>query len=203
MDSYAIYDQFYQNVRRFILSYVRDEWIADDLTQETFIRIQKSFDAVRDTSRLSSWIFRIAYNLCQDHFRSRRAASSRECELSEAAEGFRDAIAQKKLEQREMGSCVQSVVELLPESLRSVIILFDMGELGHREIAEILDTTVENVKVRLHRGRKRLKALLEERCTFELDERSVLVCEPANLTRKNETKVEEQRCELRSWEGVK
>jgi RNA polymerase sigma-70 factor, ECF subfamily len=50
-------------------------------------------------------------------------------------------------------------VRLLPEPLRSVIILLDMREFSHREIAEILDTTVENVKVRLHRGRKKLKAL--------------------------------------------
>ena len=48
-----------------------------------------------------------------------------------------------------MSSCVQDVVRLLPESFRSVITLFDMAELSHREIADILDTTVENVKVRL------------------------------------------------------
>ncbi len=181
MDSYAIYDQFYERVKRFILSYVRDEWTADDLTQETFIRIQKGLHGVKDSSRLSAWIFRIAYNLCHDHFRSRKVSASRECELSEATDTFEDAIVQKKLEQCEMGECVQNVVELLPDSLRSVIILFDMGELSHREIAEILDTTVENVKVRLHRGRKKLKVLLEERCTFELDERSILICEPADL----------------------
>jgi len=91
-----------------------------------------------------------------------------------------DAIVQNKLEQGEMGECVQTVVRLLPDSLRSVIMLFDMGELSHREIAEILNTTVENVEVRLHRGRKKLKPLLEERCTLELDERSVLVCEPVS-----------------------
>ena len=77
-----------------------------------------------------------------------------------------------------MSKCVQGVVNLLPESLRSVVILFDMGDLSHREIAEILDTSVENVKVRLHRGRKKLKVLLEERCTFEIDERNALICEP-------------------------
>jgi RNA polymerase sigma-70 factor (ECF subfamily) len=180
MDSYGIYDEYYQKVRRFIVSYVRDEWTADDLTQETFIRIEQSLDTVKDPSKLSAWIFRVAYNLCHDHFRSRKVAASRECELSETTEGFRDAIVQKKLEQCEMGECVQSVVRLLPDSLRSVIVLFDMGELSHREIAEILNTTVENVKVRLHRGRKKLKALLEERCILELDERSVLICEPVS-----------------------
>jgi RNA polymerase sigma-70 factor (ECF subfamily) len=53
-----------------------------------------------------------------------------------------------------------------------------MAELSHREIAEILETTVDNVKVRLHRARKKLKVLLEERCAFEVDERSVLICAP-------------------------
>ena len=71
-------------------------------------------------------------------------------------------------------------MRLLPESLRSVITLFDMGEISQREIAEILDTTVENVKVRLHRARKKLKAMLEEKCTFEVDERNVLTCEPVD-----------------------
>ena len=69
-------------------------------------------------------------------------------------------------------------MRLLPESFRSVITLFDMAELSHREIADILDTTVENVKVRLHRARKELRALLEKKCTFEVDERNVLTCEP-------------------------
>jgi RNA polymerase sigma-70 factor (ECF subfamily) len=178
MDSYEIYDQYYRRVKRFILSYVRDEWTADDLTQEAFIRIQKSLDSLKDPSKLSSWIFRVAYNLCQDHFRNRKVSSPRECELDETTIGFEEAIVQKELEQCEMGQCVQDVVRLLPESLRSVVTLYDMGELSHREIAEILDITVDNVKVRLHRARKKLKTLLEEKCTFELDERNVLVCEP-------------------------
>jgi RNA polymerase sigma-70 factor (ECF subfamily) len=55
-----------------------------------------------------------------------------------------------------------------------------MAELSHREIADILDTTVENIKVRLHRARKELRALLEKKCIFEVDERSVLVCEPVD-----------------------
>jgi len=181
MDAYEIYDQYYQRVKRFIFFYVRDEWTADDLTQETFIRVQKSHDTVQDAAKLSSWIFRIAYNLCQDHFRKRKVAFPRECELSETMEGFREALGHKELEQCEMGQCIQDVVGLLPESFRSVIVLFDMGDFSHREIADILDTTVENVKVRLHRGRKKLKVLLEERCAFEIDERSVLICEPLNL----------------------
>jgi RNA polymerase sigma-70 factor (ECF subfamily) len=177
-DPFEIYDRYYQRVRRFILSSVRDEWTADDLTQETFIRVQKNLDTLQDSSKVASWVFRIAYNLCQDHFRNRKRTLSNECELDEVTIGFQEAIAQKELEQCEMKGCIHKVVELLPEPLRSVVMLFDMVELNHREIAEILDTTVANVKVRLHRARKKLKVLLEERCTFEIDERSVLICSP-------------------------
>jgi RNA polymerase sigma-70 factor (ECF subfamily) len=184
MEFFDIYDQHYKRVRYFILALVKDEWAADDLTQETFIRVQNNLDTLKDSSKLASWIFRIAHNLCQDHFRNLKRTSSNECELKEAKDVFKEAMAQKRLEQREMSSCVQDVVRLLPESFRSVITLFDMAELSHREIAEILDTTVENVKVRLHRARKELRALLEKKCTFEVDERNVLTCDPVDESRR-------------------
>jgi RNA polymerase sigma-70 factor, ECF subfamily len=184
MEFFEIYDQYYKRVRNFIFASVRDEWAADDITQETFIRVRKNLDALNDPSKLASWIFRIAHNLCHDHFRNLIRTTSNECELDEAKDVFKEAMVQKRLEQHEMSSCVQDVVRLLPESFRSVITLFDIAELSHREIAEILDTTVENVKVRLHRARKELRALLEKKCTFEVDERSVLVCEPVDRNRK-------------------
>jgi RNA polymerase sigma-70 factor (ECF subfamily) len=180
MEFFEIYDQYYKRVRNFILASVRDEWAADDLTQETFIRVQKNLHTLNDSSKLASWVFRIAHNLCQDHFRDLKRASWNECELTEAKDVFKEAMVQKRLEQCEMSSCVQGVVGLLPESFRSVIRLFDMAELSHREIAETLDITVENVKVRLHRARKELRALLEKKCTFEVDERNVLTCEPVD-----------------------
>lgn len=180
MEFFDIYDQYYQRVKNFILASVRDEWAADDLTQETFIRVQNNLHTLKDSSKLASWIFRIAHNLCQDHFRDLKRTTSNECELKEAKDVFKETMVQKRLEQFEMSSCVQDVVRLLPESFRSVITLFDMAELSHREIAEILDTTVENVKVRLHRARKQLRVLLEKKCTFETDERNVLICSPVD-----------------------
>jgi RNA polymerase sigma-70 factor (ECF subfamily) len=179
MDFWHIHDEYYSRVRGFILGLVKNEAVADDLVQETFIRIQKGLDDLRDPAKLTSWVFRIAHNLCQDHFRKSReypideeAICERNCDLEEKD-------LQKELEQQEMGECVQDKVNMLPESLRSVILLFDTMDLSQREVAEILGITVENVKVRLHRARKRLREILQEECTFELDERNVLVCEPS------------------------
>ena len=183
MEFWEIYDQYYAKVRRFILALVKDEWAADDLIQETFLRIQENLSSLRDPSKMSSWIFRIAYHLCQDHFRQLKAAQRKESIDEEKIESLedifvREEVVQKHLEQREMGQCVQNQIDLLPQSLRAVLVLFDIMEFNHQEIADTLGITIENVKVRLHRARKKLKAILEEKCAFERDERNVLVCNP-------------------------
>lgn len=174
-----IYDQYYHKVRKFILNMVRNEWVADDLVQETFIRINNNLENVRDGARLQAWIFRIAHNICCDYFRQQKKTVNLDLEeISVEPTPAKVPTSQKELEQGQMRKCVFGVVNLLPESLRSVVILSDISEFSQREIAEILGITVENVKIRLHRARKKLKSLLEEHCVFEVDERNVLTCQP-------------------------
>ena len=88
-----------------------------------------------------------------------------------------------EFEQHQMGECVQDKIRLLPESYQTVLVLFDLMEFSQQEIAEILDISIENVKVRLHRARRKLKAILEEECRFERDERNVLICDPVSRKR--------------------
>ncbi len=183
MEFWEIYDPYYVKVRKFILALVKDPWAADDLIQETFLKVQQNLGTLKDPSKLSSWIYRIAYNLCQDHFRRGKAERKREStdleQTENLAEGFiQEQLIQKELEQQEMGRCVQDQIDLLPEPLRAVLVLFDIMECSHQEIADTLGITVANVKVRLHRARERLKSILEEKCAFERDERNVLVCTP-------------------------
>ncbi len=178
MDFFEVYDHFYDRVRRYILVTVKDEWVADDLVQETFVRVQKNLDGLRDSSKLSSWLFGIAHNLCMDHFRRLKSSEKKELLDVNAMEIPEEVLIQKELEQHEMGKCVQDQMDLLPESLRTVLILFDTMDFSHEEIAEVLGISVENAKVRLHRARKKLRSILEEKCTFELDDRNVLTCEP-------------------------
>ncbi|HKI50377.1 MAG TPA: RNA polymerase sigma factor [Desulfobacteria bacterium] len=174
-----IYDRYYDRVKRFITGLVKDEWIAEDLIQETFIRVQKNLESVRDPSKISSWIFRIAYNLCQDHFKSNKKNQHDEGKSVESLPNpFVQLQVQKELEQHQMGTCVQEQINLLPESQQIVLLLYDIVGYSHAEIAEVLDITIENAKIRLHRARKGLKSILKEKCTFQLDERNVLICEP-------------------------
>ena len=180
MEFWDIYDQHYKQVRKFILVLVKDEWTADDLIQETFIKVQQNLHQLREASKLSSWIFRIAYNLCQDHFRKSSKLLKSERVFKEKKKILAEPIFQKEFEQHQMGTCVQDKMKLLPEPYYTVLSLFDLMDLSHQEIAEILDISVENVKIRLHRARKKFKTILEEECRFEVDERNVLICDPIN-----------------------
>lgn len=178
MELLEIYDQYYDRVKKFITRLVKDEWIAEDLIQETFIRVEKNMDSVRDLSKLSSWVFRVAYNLCQDHFKSQKKNRHDTVKPESSPSPFVEIPLQKELEQLQMGACIQEQINLLPEPQKIVLILYDLLGFNHTEIADILDITKENAKVRLHRARKGLKLILEQKCTFELDDRNVLVCEP-------------------------
>ena len=178
MDFWDIYYNYHDRVKKFIFALIKDEWVADDLIQETFIRVQHNLNQLRDDAKLKPWIFRIAYNLCQDHFRKMSKLPENEPALIEKKEILTEPLFLKEFEQLQMGACVQDKIGLLPETYRTVIVLYDLMEFHHQEIAETLDVSVENVKVRLHRARKKLKTILEEQCSFEIDERNVLVCDP-------------------------
>lgn len=178
MEFWEIYDRHYQPVRSFIAAMVKDDWAADDLAQETFIRAEQKLSTLKDPGKVKPWLLRIARNKCLDHFRRNAASRERQDPQGEKVEGAAPALIQLRLEQSEMSSCVQDKMARLPESYRTVLILFDLMELSHQEIAEVLEEKVGNVKVRLHRARQALKEILKSECNFEQDERNVLICTP-------------------------
>ncbi len=162
MDFYEVYDQHYDRVRNFILASVKNRWVADDLVQETFLRVLQNLSKVRDQAKLSGWIFRIAANLCQDYFRS----PSRKLvpiEDNPAGELLGESSLEKEIEKYQTSLLVQDLIKLLPEPLRQAIFLCDIKEESQQEAADLLGISLDNLKVRLHRARKKLKAIMEEK----------------------------------------
>jgi RNA polymerase sigma-70 factor (ECF subfamily) len=177
-DYYPIVEQYQSVVRRFISMTVKSQWISDDLTQETFIKAYKSIDSLEDISKIKSWLIRIAYNLCLDYFKT--ASKNKFDSLDSIEEVFSANILPmgKQLERNEMSQCIQEKMLLLPPAYRTILCLSDIAGLTHREIAEVLEVNVGNVKVRLHRARMKMKEILNQHCNFSNDERAVLVCTP-------------------------
>jgi RNA polymerase sigma-70 factor, ECF subfamily len=174
-------------VYRYLLSMARDPDTAEDLTQETFLRALRGLGALRDRAALVAWLDRVATNVFLDWVRvegRRRLAYTGEHDDEGASliaeipdHGMR---VDRRVEQAQMSQCVRGFVDKLPDDYRAVILLHDAHGLSSHEIAELLGVSVATAKIRIHRGRARLRAALQEGCEFEPDDRGVTVCDPAS-----------------------
>ena len=181
-----LYRDYKDRIEGFIRRMVRDTALAQDLTQETFIRAQKGLKDFRGEASISTWLFRIANNLCLDHLRKEKGKGmmvdffeyldNLDYGAEESGKSEESDQQVHLLEQREMSECVQEFVDRLPETYRSVMVLYYLEGFSIEEIAGILGTSSVSIRVRLHRGREELKTLLEEGCDFSRDERDVFVC---------------------------
>lgn len=146
---------------------------AEEVAQETLMRVFESFDQLRDPAQVKPWVFRIAKNYCLMKRRKSVFAPARELSLDElhpGAEGDGFALQVADGGERpdaavlrgELGARLEEALRGLPETYRSVVLLRDVEELSTAETAAILDITEDNVKQRLHRGRLALRKELAQ-----------------------------------------
>ena len=155
-------------IYRYLLSMARDPDVAEDLAQETFLRALRGIGALRDHAALVSWLDRVATNAFLDWV---RAEGRRRLAYPGGQEGDAGLVAEipdpgmrveRRVEQAQMSECVRGFVDELPDDYRAVILLHDAHGLSSHEIAEILGVSVATAKIRIHRGRARLRTALEE-----------------------------------------
>lgn len=180
-DAPAIFETYYDRIYRYVLGMMGDPADAEDLTQETFLRAYHQRGSLREAGALVTWLYQIATHVCLDQLRQRTRRAPLESEVDpdevDVADPHEPSL-QKALEQTEMSACVQRYIAGLPDNYRVVILLHDVHGLTGPEISAMLGLSLETVKIRLHRARRRLQAALESGCMFSHDERDVLVCEP-------------------------
>jgi len=141
---------------------------AEDIVQETFMRVYANLDKYDSRWKFSTWIFRIGNNLCIDRLRKRRPTWSLDAENPDAdgVDGYamlptNDASPEDRMVLSEMQKNVRDAIAQLPDKYRSVVVLRYLQDLSLNEIADILELPVSTVKTRLHRGRESLRRKLE------------------------------------------
>jgi RNA polymerase sigma-70 factor (ECF subfamily) len=150
---------------------VRDRETAEELAQETFIKVLNNIDRYQPQFKFSSWMFKIANNIAIDHLRKRQietvsmdgsphAASAAEVEATSFDVSIRQESALEELEARELGTQIErAIAELRPE-YRSCIMLRHVEGRSYEEIAATLDLPLGTVKTYIHRARLELRELL-------------------------------------------
>ena len=179
-----IFTSYEKPLYNFVLRMVKDAQTAEDLTQDIFIKIHQNLEGFRGSASISTWVYKIATNTYLDYIRS---SSYKKNTLSD----YIDESENEKWENRnyekvmaideqaiksEMNTCIQRFLDDLPEDYRSVIVLHDLQDLKNREVADILNCSLETVKIRLHRARKKFRSVLADNCDFYQDTNDVLSC---------------------------
>ena len=138
---------------------------ADDVTQEVLIKIWKNINGFKLTSA-KTWIMRTTHNLCIDYLRKRKTSMERIYSIDEEfvenlAGAENESNPHDQTHQNLMVNKIKEKIQLLPENLRSIFVLYELHGLKYREISKALDLPINTVKVYLMRARKKLQEELK------------------------------------------
>jgi RNA polymerase sigma-70 factor (ECF subfamily) len=132
---------------------------AEDLTQDIFLKIFKALGTFDRRANFQTWIISIARNLCIDHYRSvrkERETIAREVDAGQLSPVSTELSPLVQLEHSDLRVMLRRALELLPETLRTAVVLRDLHELSYQEIADQLRLPEGTVKSRINRGRLEL-----------------------------------------------
>ena len=151
---------------------VRDRELAEDLAQETFVKVFNHLESFNPRYKFSSWIFKIANNLAIDSLRkkglqtvsmdgSRHATSTDEADATRISIPSTDENPEELLEARELGREIERAIGRLRTEYRTAVVLRHVEGRPYEEIAEIMDVPLGTVKTFIHRARMELREMLE------------------------------------------
>jgi RNA polymerase sigma-70 factor (ECF subfamily) len=185
-----LYDANHQRVCGFLARRVGPQE-AEDLAQVVFAKAAKGLANFRGDAQISTWLYRIAANVASDWLRSRSVLDAKvtvqlpnaiddvACDSSTSSVSREHRTSpEQEFARKEMCECIRRVVGQLPDKHRTVLVLGELAGFTDDGIAQTLEISRGNAKVKLHRARVQLKKALEARCDFSRNEDNELVCEP-------------------------
>lgn len=177
MDTKNLWTLYADDIKHFILSKVKDVVIADDLLQETFIKVHTKLHLLKDETKVKAWLFSIARYTVMDYFRAQQLTY----ELTDEEMVFEDHNFEHTRE-----DCLRGIIKRLPRKYRDPLFLADVKGLKQRAISEQLHLPLPTVKSQIQRGRKLISQGFMDCCDFKMNDEGYLVSE---LKDKNDCKV--------------
>ena len=145
MMTQQIWHLYRSDLKQFIISKVKETTIADDILQDTFIKIHTKLHTLKDITKLKSWIFTIARNSILDHWKS----TNKKVEIAnfESEVEIETNIHTEK-------DCLQGILQNLPKKYRDPLFLSDIKGMKQAEVASQLKQTLSTTKSQIQRARK-------------------------------------------------
>jgi RNA polymerase sigma-70 factor (ECF subfamily) len=187
----TLYDEFGSRIYNYLRRLTQDATLAEDLTQETFLRAVEHLQSFRNEGTVSNWLYRIATNLFRDYLRAHKGKEQLVWEEQLDDEDFLAQIPDPGppiphvLEREEVSACVRDCIASLPAPYRAALLLYSVAGKSVEESAAILGCSKEAIKVRLHRARHLFKTLAAERCEIATERGGGVSCLPKESTKES------------------
>lgn len=161
----VLFDRYHSRIFNFLARLCMDRDLADDLAQNVFLRLIRYRSSYREGNRFMPWIYQMARNTFADHYRMNKNQMNRHVDVEKVANSFTENS--ETMEQDEREALLHQSMAKLSEEDRELLVLTRFQHLKYEEVASILDTTVANIKVKVHRAIGKLREHY-----FELEKQS-------------------------------
>lgn len=166
MTTTQIWETYSQDIKRFILSKTKDETVANDILQDTFIKVHTKLHTLKDSNKLKSWLFSVARYTLMDYLKTSKVKIE-----------FNDFDTEDVPENHEHTEkdCLRGILVNLPKKYREPIFLADIMGLKQKEVAKKLSLPLPTVKSQIQRGRQKIAEGFMDCCGYEMSEQGYLV----------------------------
>jgi RNA polymerase sigma factor (sigma-70 family) len=151
----ALFERYNKRIFNFLARLTMDRALAEDLTQNVFLRIIKYRNSYREGARFQSWIYQVARNVFSDHYQVHKNKFSDFVDVEKVSDALYDTEDSDVLDEQER--LLQRSLAKLSDEQRELLILTRFQHMKYEEVAAIMDTTVANIKVKVHRAILKLR----------------------------------------------
>lgn len=151
----ALFERYNKRIFNFLARLTMDRALAEDLTQNVFLRIIKYRNSYREGARFQSWIYQVARNVFSDHYQVHKNKYSDFVDVEKVSDSLYDPEENETLDEQE--KLLRQSMAKLSEEQRELLILTRFQHMKYEEVAAIMDTTVANIKVKVHRAILKLR----------------------------------------------
>lgn len=150
-----LFDRYNKRIFNFLARMTMDREVAEDLTQNVFLRMIKYRSSYKEGSKFQSWIYQVARNVFSDHYQSVKNKKADFVEVEKMADRMDENDESEKMDEQE--KLLQQSMSMLSEEQRELLVLTRFQHMKYEEVAVIMDTTVANIKVKVHRAIGKLR----------------------------------------------
>lgn len=150
-----LFERYNKRIFNFLARLTMDRTLAEDLTQNVFLRIIRYRNSYKEGARFQSWIYQVARNVFSDHYQKQKNMYADFVDVEKIKDHMTDSGESEMLDERE--KLLHQSMAKLGEEQRELLILTRFQQMKYEEVAMIMDTSVANVKVKVHRAIAKLR----------------------------------------------